>query len=258
MKNILIIASLVAVSTTSCIKSFNCIDGNGIMETESRNALIFNQIVNTTAADVIYRKSDVITISVRAESNLLDNLVTEIVNGKLEIRTEPGSACLDYNQKPVITVTSPSIDKIILSGSGDVSADTISGNSMSMELTGSGDLFAEFISCDELSLFISGSGNADIKKSLCEDSDLWISGSGDLGINGNCNSGKLRISGSGDINADDFMILTADETISGSGNIYTYVENSLTAVISGSGNIYLEGNPSINQTISGSGRIIKR
>lgn len=228
------------------------------METESRNAAMFNEIVNTTAADVIYRKSDLITISVRAESNLLDNLVTEIVNGKLEIRTDPGNACLDYNQRPVITVTSPSVDQIILSGSGDLSADTISGNSISMKLTGSGDLFTEFISSDELSVFISGSGNAGIDKSLCKDSDLWISGSGDLAIKGNSNTGKLRISGSGNMNADEFKVVTADETISGSGNIYTYVENSLTAVISGSGNIYLEGNPSINQTITGSGRVIKR
>ena len=52
------------------------------------------------------------------------------------------------------------------------------------------------------------------------------------------------------------MLGSADITITGSGDVFTFVENSLIAFISGSGNIYLKGNPTINKTITGSGKII--
>jgi hypothetical protein len=53
------------------------------------------------------------------------------------------------------------------------------------------------------------------------------------------------------------MLGIADIFISGSGDVYASVEESLTALISGSGNIYLKGDPIITKTISGSGKIIK-
>ena len=68
----------------------------------------------------------------------------------------------------------------------------------------------------------------------------------------------MRITGSGDIKSDGFHLITATETITGSGNIHTQVQSSLKAVISGSGNIYLRGNPSVDQATTGSGRIIRR
>src|SRR4030042_1194607 len=197
MKRILIIGLVLTISATSCIKDLICINGNVMIETQSRNTASFNQIENSTGADVIYRQSDDVSITVVAESNLLGHIVTESVNGNLKIRMDPWNACLDYNERPVITVTSPELKNIVLSGSGNI------------------------------------------------------------GINGNGENGHLRISGSGNINSDEFLLNSATETISGSGNIFTYVISSLTAVISGSGNIYLKGDPSINQTVSGSGRIIK-
>jgi len=86
---------------------------------------------------------------------------------------------------------------------------------------------------------------------------MSVSGSGDLNIKGSCDNSKMMVTGSGDIVSDNFLVRTANETISGSGNIHTYVVISLKAVISGSGNIYLKGNPLIDQTITGSGKIIK-
>jgi len=47
MKRIAIIFTVLALSSTSCIKDMICINGNGIIETESRNTSSFNQIENT-------------------------------------------------------------------------------------------------------------------------------------------------------------------------------------------------------------------
>jgi len=257
MKKILILAGILVFIITSCLKELFCLEGNGKIETQSRNALSINQIENTTSIDVVYKKANTVSITVKAESNLLSHIMTEATNGNLRIRTDPRSLCFNASERPLITITSPEIDELVLTGSGDFSADTISGNSFTISLTGSGDIFVDKIACDDLSAKITGSGDIKLVNSTIQNPDLLITGSGDLEIKGTADSGHLRITGSGDIKSGEFVISTAIETISGSGNIYTYVENSLTAVISGSGNIYLQGDPAINQTITGSGKIIR-
>jgi len=257
MKKTFIISSILVVSMTSCIKDLICINGNGILETELRTSTGFNGIVNSTSIDVIFKKADSVSVSVRAESNLLSHIVTETVDGNLEIRTVPGNACFDFVHQPVITVTSPELSSVLSTGSGALIADTLSGASVSIKMTGSGDVTAGTIICGDFSITLTGSGNIDVTKASCDNSDFLISGSGDIGIKGNSDTGQLRISGSGNISAGEFLIMEAIEIISGSGNIYTMVENSLNATISGSGNIYVNGDPEINQNISGSGRIIK-
>jgi hypothetical protein len=258
IKKTLFIYCILAISSTSCVKDILCIDGNGIVEDQRRNAQAFHQIENSTLADVIYKKADSVSITIKAETNILSHIVTETSNGVLEIRTDPGSACFSHTQQPVITVTSPGLDNLVLTGSGGIIADSLSGNSVSIKLTGSGHVSAAVISGKDLSVTITGSGDIDIVKASVQNSDLRISGSGDINIKGNSDKGNMSISGSGDILADDFLILASTETISGSGNIHTHVANSLTATISGSGNIYLKGNPTITQVISGSGRIIRQ
>ncbi len=257
MKKVTFIIFILAVSAASCIRDLICIEGNRIIETESRNTSSFNQIENSTEADVIYIQSDIVSITVRAESNLLGHIETETFNGKLKIGTDRHVNCMDYNERPVITVTSPELKNVELSGSGNLFADILSGNSVIIKLSGSGDVVAESLSCDDLSVAISGSGDIEISEASCQDADINLSGSGDIDITGESDRGHFRISGSGDINSGGFQLNNATETISGSGNIFTWVVNSLTAVISGSGNIYLKGDPSINQNLSGSGRVIK-
>jgi len=257
MKKILIVASILAVITTSCLKELFCLEGNGRTETQSRNASSISQIENSTSIDVIYKKAATVSLTVKAESNLFSHIITETTNGNLKIRTDPRSLCFNASERPLITVTSPGIDELLLTGSGDFKADTISGNSFTIKLTGSGDIFADKISCNDLSVTITGSGDTKLLNSTVQNADLLVTGSGNLDIKGTGDNGHLRITGSGDIKGGEFLITTATGTISGSGNIYTHVENSLTAVISGSGNLYLKGDPAINQTITGSGKIIK-
>lgn len=259
MKKILLPAAiLILIVITSCIKDVLCINGNGVSETQSRTADSFSHAVNTTSVDVIYKKADSVSISITAESNIINHIVANTGNGRLEIRTDPRNACFDYTQKPVVTITSPELNSMDLTGSGDFSADSLSGNSVTVRITGSGNLHAKYITCTELAVTNTGSGNIEISNALSENSDFTVTGSGDMEIKGRSNIGVMRVTGSGDIKSDSFTLQSATETITGSGNIYTLVQNSLKAVISGSGNIYLSGNPVLDQTTTGSGRVINR
>ena len=258
MTRIFFVTGILLISATSCIREIFCINGNGKVETEIRNAVTFNEAVNTTEVDLIYHKADTVSISVRAESNLIPHILTSVKNGRLEVRTDPRNACFDYTHKPVVIVTSPGLNIMELTGSGDFTADNLTGNSVNVKSTGSGDIFTSYISCTDLTVTLTGSGDTDIDNTLCQSADFTLTGSGDMSIKGTGNSGTMRVTGSGNIEAREFTLITAVETITGSGDIFTHVVNSLVAVISGSGNIHLTGNPAINQTITGSGRIIRK
>jgi hypothetical protein len=257
MKRISLVILVLTLLMSSCFKDIFCVRGNGIIETQYRNIPDFSEVENSTSVNVIYKRADSVSLTITAESNLIGYIVTQTVNNKLEIKTSSGGSCLDFNQQPVIMITSPELNNIISTGSGDLTADTLSGNSAGILITGSGYVNAGAVLCENLIVKVTGSGDAGISNASCQNPDISISGSGDISVKGNANAGQFVISGSGNINSGEFTINSANETISGSGNIFTSVVNTLNAVISGSGNIYLKGDPVINQIISGSGRIIK-
>lgn len=257
MNRIILILILIAFTTTSCLESLTCIDGNGQVTSERRNVAEINELVNTTSVDVVYIKADSVSVNITAESNLLRHIVTSSSGGRLDIKSDPRNTCFNYTVKPLITITSPMLSSLDLTGSGSLQADSLSGPQAEIRSTGSGNMHIGSVITDDLAVTVTGSGDAEILAVKCIEADLTLTGSGNLDISGVSDKSVMRVTGSGDAKAVDLTITSATETITGSGNIYTTVVNSLTAVISGSGNIYLRGNPSINESISGSGRIIK-
>ena len=251
------VAAGLVISLSSCLENLTAIRGNGVITTEIRRTGMFINLENSTSIDIVYKKADTTGITITADENLLDYIVTETFNNTLEIKTRDVNSYLDFTGRPLITITSPVLEKAFFSGSGDFLADEMSGDEVKISLSGSGDIAADNILCTDIILVISGSGTINIKDCLSNSSDIIVSGSGDIQINGQSEDFNLRISGSGAIFAEHFLTGSASIIISGSGNVFTYIENDLNAVISGSGNIYLKGDPQISQTISGSGRIIK-
>lgn len=257
MKKPVLFFAIIAFGTSSCLESIICIEGNGNLKTESRKVNEISELVNTTSLDIVYRKADSVSITITAESNLIDHIVTSSSGGRLEIRTDPRNTCFDYTLRPLITITSPSLSAFDLTGSGSFEGDSIHAANVEIRSTGSGNLYAGFVNSDDLLIGISGSGDVSVTSAVCLESDFTLTGSGNLEIAGKAGKGTMRVSGSGDVKSSGYEITAATETTTGSGNIYTLVINTLNAVISGSGNIYVKGNPVINQTVTGSGRVIK-
>jgi len=253
----LIIAVLVLLSLTSCIDNLICIDGDGIIKNERSRLTGFDAIVNTTEFDIIFKIADTTGLNIIADRNLIDKLVTDVSGQVLEIRTNPSNACFSYSQRPVIEVSSPDLNSVTLSGSGDFLADQLEGNLVTVKLSGSGKIKAEHVQCVELSAFLSGSGTISLWDTRSTNSDAFISGSGDILIEGECDKNTLKISGSGNIYDDKYIAKTGSVTSSGSGDSYVYLKEKLTGAISGSGNIYVKGNPLIDVRVSGSGRVIR-
>ena len=256
MKKVIPAIILAMTTLAACSLFVDCIDGNGDLETEVRDAVPFTAIANETSFHVTYIQGDEYTITVEAESNILPYIETKIRAGALEISTIRSSHCLNYTRHPVITVTAPVISEIVSAGSGDFLSGDLSGTSVRIVSSGSGDITAGTLTGSEVSLVMSGSGNVMTDDIAATTMKATLSGSGDLTMTGEAVSSRYVVSGSGSVFSRYFATEAATVTMSGSGSVYTTVYDNLDAVLSGSGNIYLQGDPAINVTRTGSGQII--
>lgn len=224
---------LVLLCVAGCENSFFGIRGTGPVVTQAISIGELSAINMTISADVYFIKGDVQYIEIEAQQNIIDNIERDVDNGMWEIEFDKRV----YTHEPVkIYITTPHIEEIIISGSGDIFTE---------------DMFES----DEIELIISGSGDIDFAaKSLV--TNITISGSGDIYLNGETNVQDIIISGSGNYNAYDYLSTETEVSIPGSGNCRVNVSDMLDVDISGSGSVFYRGYPTIRTSISGSGSVI--
>jgi hypothetical protein len=217
----------------SCFNEF-IIRGNGIEESEQRYTSSFTCVKSSGAFDVHVSNSDSYEVVVNAETNILPYIETEVSGHTLKIDIR--GCNIVRNTFPMeVFISTPVLEGIRQSGSGSVT-------------TG-------FFTSPEFTIGVSGSGTIETAVD-CHQLTTTVSGSGSVLVSGIADYADLTISGSGRFDAYDLPIQHCEARISGSGNIFVHVVNSLDATISGSGSIFYIGIPEIKQHISGSGDII--
>ena len=224
MKGILIIVAIAAavVLFAGCVIGLPT-RGNGVSADKSFDLSGFEGIKVAGSADVTYVQ-DLLETSVvlRTDENLLDCYSVEVKEGILVISNVKGKMPMP-KVGVLLTVHSPAVNSIKISGSGDCSIPhtlAIPGD-FTYKVSGSGDLSANVIVCKNLETGISGSGDISIKSVTAQSTKVSISGSGDadLGCNG-AGDIDVRISGSGDVRLHG-IAHSLNTKISGSGDIDT-------------------------------------
>ncbi len=227
---------LASISVISCnVISGNVISGNGNVREENRNVPEFNTVRSSGSIDVEIKMGDAYSVLVENDENLLPYVITNVDNGVLSIRYKDNYSINNDHAK--VTVTAPSLNKIITSGSGNIEAiGTIkNASNIDFSLSGSGDVEADV---DAPSIKVSGSG------------------SGNLKLSGRTKDFDCKMSGSGDVNCPNLKSENANIKISGSGNARVFASVSITGRSSGSGDIRYSGNPQTTDVhASGSGSI---
>lgn len=196
----------------------------------------FNKVVFEGGFEVLIKPSSEEKLILSGSQKELDNIDVEVRSGTLYVEFKKNyrfrnrvQAKLDYKQ----------LQGIVLAGSGKIEnkGTTLKSKSLVLKIMGAGD--------------ISLSVQADVLEST-------ISGSGDIELTGKVAKHEVRISGSGDVDCKKLETDDANIRISGSGEVWTLVKNSLDAKVSGSGDINYKGNPKTLKTkVSGSGEIRK-
>jgi len=230
MKNLPIITAFILL-----VSSCNMISGNGNIRTEKRNTGDFKSVKTSGSIDVEINSGDTYAVSAEDDDNILPYIVTEVNDGTLNIHYKNNTSVNNDHAKVYVTV--PSLDKVIASGSADITIRDILKNPQKIEMSvsGSGSIKGG-LDAPAISVDVSGSGNVDLK-GRTKDFDCSVSGSGDI----NC----------GGLQSENTTV-----TVSGSGNAHVFASVHLSASAHGSGDIYYGGNPS-NPEIhtSGSGSV---
>lgn len=177
------------------------------------------------------------TITLKGESNILEEIVVEVKGQNLHIKPED-RVNLKPSSRMKIEVTIPveQINSVSLAGSGEIK------NAFDLKT-------------DKLTLKLAGSGNIKLNISSGE-LESSVAGSGKILLNGRANELKGSIAGSGSVDASRVNSENASITISGSGSYNVNCTGELKVRISGSGSVTYNGKPDkIDSKVSGSGRI---
>ena len=161
-------------------------------------------------------------MSVEDDDNILQYVVTEVHDGTLTVDYKDGYSINDDHAK--VYITAPSLDKLSVSGSGDITAQGMLKNSRQIEMN------------------VSGSGNikAQVDAPVI---DTSVSGSGNISLTGHTKDFTSSIAGSGDVNCGGLESENVTVKIAGSGNAHVFASVHLSATIVGSGDVYYRGNP---------------
>ena len=246
------------------------------VSTQDRKVSSFTGIHQHTSADIYITKGDSETVTVKADSDAIDNLKTEVRDGVLHIEsTKNGWRNVRTME---VHITMRSLDMIRNSGSGDFSIKgPVSGKNMYIGISGSGDLDAE-LEATNLEIKISGSGDIDLSGvrgnlniSISGSGDVYAEGlqldecnlsgfgSGDVKLKGRAATMVAQISGSGDINAYGLTAVDVKVKCNGSGDVVVQVVEKVSAVLNGSGDLTYYGSPEyVDVESNGSGDIYRK
>ncbi len=210
------------------------------IETQDRKLSGFHAIASSGSFDVVLSQGNTESVRVKADADVINEVVTEVKNGTLMIHSKNnhswGMSHLWINKTIIIYVVAKDLNSIGLTGSGDLKIDNqFNTNKLELRLSGSGDF----------------QGKINVKTL-----EASVSGSGDFSIAGQADESTVAISGSGDFEGKNLITKTTAIRVSGSGDASIYASEKVEASVSGSGDVHYSGHPkSVSKVVHGSGDV---
>ena len=232
----------------------------GIDHTEVREVGHFRAVASSLPANVYYVQADKQEVRVETTEELAPKVLTTVEDGKLSLKLESGR----YPKLILrVVVSSPDIEKLSVSGSGNLFHEGVlhASGSLALKVSGSGDMVMGEIDSRDFTVQCSGSGSIRADKLACDDFDGKVSGSGNVRMGSiSCDDFETGVSGSGDFFVDKLISTGgASVRVSGSGNVRlseVAVDGNMDLKTGGSGDITVYGScHDVTASTSGSGNI---
>ncbi len=231
----------VALGAALLVSVFNSLSGRGDerpresgLVSEMREVDAFSGIEFSGIGNVTVSLGSEPSLEVRAPGNLLRVLRTRVDNDTLKISTTRNTRLLEGRSVSYHVVT-PSLERISLSGSGDVRAEAMTGDDLELELSGSGDLTVGDLRADDL--------------------EVDLSGAGDVQLSGRATEQTVTLSGVGDYRACALSSESAEVEVSGVGDALLWANRRLDAEVSGVDSVRYRGEPEVDTDVSGVGSV---
>lgn len=236
----IIVTILVSMTLLSC--NFNGtfgpgVDGNGDVITVDRNINSdFNKVEVSRGLDLYITQSDEVSLSVEADSNLHDIILTEVENNTLKVSTTENIR-RSTSQKVYLSITDIS-SLSATSGSDVFGASVIKANTLNLSTTSGADMELEV---NTNKLYCSSTSG----------SDMQLSGSTEF-LSAEATSGS-------DIKAQNLRAEVCEAKATSGADISVHTSDKLIAKASSGGDIRYSGNPKqIDKSDGASGSISKQ
>ncbi len=222
-------AAILLIWTITACSPSNRVTGSNNYITKQIKVEKFNGLQLTGSPDVIYKQAQgKPSVEVYGQDNIVELLDIYVQNNSLTVKFKNNTS-IQNRGKLEIRVSGPALNRIALSGSGDIKL--VNGiqtdDNLSIKIQGSGDIAGNKISCNLLSLSINGSGDMTLNRI-------------------DALKAEVGINGSGDIQASELETENVTTSINGSGDISCYATESLKGRVSGSGEVAYRGEPQID------------
>jgi uncharacterized protein YxeA len=223
MKNIrslIFVIPILAISCTVGGQVRKSVQGNHHVTKSERTTDAFTGVKASSGIDVYLSQGDREAVTVEADENLHEYILTEVKGGILHVYTD---ANIRNAERERVYVTIRDVKSVSTSSAGDIVGETP-------------------IRADDLSLSASSAG--DIKLEIyARNIDINISSSGDMTLKGETETLDADLSSAGDLNAYELTAKEADVSVSSAGDAEIYVTEKLKARASSAGDINYKGNP---------------
>jgi N-acetyl-beta-hexosaminidase len=228
--------AILSISACTHAQYRKTVHGNGNVVTKERKAEDFAGIKVSSGIDVYLKQGNNMSITVEADENLHEYILTEVRNGVLNVYTD---ANIRESKMKRVYVTMKDINSVSTTSAGDVVGETP-------------------VKSDRLELSASSAGNIKLEVTSKE-IKINISSSGDMTLSGETDILEADLSSAGDLNAYELTVREADISASSAGDADINVTEKLTARASSAGDINYRGNPKyIDSHSSSAGGIHKR
>lgn len=239
MKSVRFLILAIAVVSFSCSADGQwgkTVHGNHNVTRTERNLGSFTGIKASAGVDVYLSQGDAEKITVEADENLHEYIITEVKGGVLHVYTE---ANIRDAEKERVYVTMKDITSVETSSAADIVGESP-------------------VRSDEIRLSASSAGDITLEV-YAREVDINISSSGDMTIKGETEKLEADLSSAGDLKAYNLKAKEADISVSSAGDADINVTDKITARASSAGDINYTGDPKfVDVHTSSAGGIHKR
>lgn len=237
MKNLKVLTVLMFFALAGCINAqpWESVRGDHNVVRKERKAGAFDKLKVSSGIDVYLSQGSNESITVEADENLHEYIMTEIRNGELNVYTE---VMIRDAERKRVHVTMKNIETVRTTSAGDVVGQTP-------------------VKAEELELSASSAGNINLEIEA-DKVEIDISSSGDVTLSGRAREMDASLSSAGDLNAFELEVDEAEVSASSAGDASVSVKDKIVARASSAGEITYKGNPKYVDTHSSSAGGIHR
>ena len=206
-----------------------------VLVTEIRPLGEFTRIDMDGGAKVNLVQGNEHSITVESSRRVVDQVVTEVKDGVLEIRYRDRKLFENWGESLTLTITFANLTDFKLDGGVELKADNLN--------------------LQDLNITINGGASVRINNLMATTLSMDLAGGGDIHVAGVAENQTIDVSGGTNYQAEDLKSAHVNVEIAGAGNVVVWATETLNLDLAGAYSVSYWGSPQITQSIGGIGQI---